>query len=160
MNLLVFPHGVSAGMVSITVGGEQSGYPIENMEDRDYNTQWMNDTAAETVTLDIDYGENITPDYLILGNHNYTNPARGIKFCLDANNNGAYSSLTYLVGSAAAYHDYTGLDLGIWLETFTNSTACRYFRLILEGTSAVKVALGFRSRRIGNRYQRRTEPEL
>jgi hypothetical protein len=55
---------------TITVTGEASGFPKENMQDRNENTKWKAaDNNAQNVN--IDYGSNLTADSIVVGGNNF-----------------------------------------------------------------------------------------
>lgn len=134
-DFIIYPTTLNTGETTITTGGSLSGFPKDNLEDKNWGTVWKNDTAAETVTLDFDLSSDHDVDYLTLGLHNIATSGTGIKFAWDTNNNGAYSALTYLVGSSGAYHPFEADNAVIWVETFTQVTK-RYFRLIVEAVAS------------------------
>lgn len=134
-DFIIYPKTLNTGEVTVTTGGSLSGFPKDNLEDKNWGTVWKNDTAAEIVTLDFDLGSDNDVDYLTLGLHNITTSNIGIKFAWDTNNNGAYSGLTYLVGSAGAFHAFEDANAVIWIENFTQVTK-RYFRFIVENVAS------------------------
>jgi len=140
-SIVFYPQDFSNMTITITTGGEQTGYPKENLEDGNWNTTWMNALDTEEVTIDIDLGADYVCTYFALGNHNLTNTGRGIKVAYDDNNNGAYAALGYVVGSAGIFHDYTSADEDIWIETFAASSF-RYWRLIIEDLAGTKPEIG------------------
>ena len=142
--MFLYPYTINQDFLTLTVGGEETGQPLKNLYDADWNTFFQNDTADEDVTIDIDFTENRDTDYLTLGKHNYTDTSTGIKLSWDSNQDGNYSALTYLIGSGGAFHDYTTADGEIWIETFSSVTK-RYYRLELESRAALKRFIGVMS---------------
>lgn len=137
-NVIIYPHG--CGTPSINGGGEESGYPIENISDRNINTYWKNDDNNEVVTLDFDYGSAIQPDYFILAGHNLQDTGYGIKLeYSDDGVGGSFVSDGYLIGSGGAYHDYVAANSSIWREALTApGSAYQYYRLTIENLNGTK----------------------
>ena len=137
-SVIIYPWG--CGTASITTGGEESDYVIENISDRNWNSRWQNDDNNETVQIDFDFGSTIQPDYLILANHNLQDTGYGIKFEYGTGGvGGSFSAVDYLVGSAGAYHDYVAANDPIWKETFTApGSAYQYYRLTIEDKNGTK----------------------
>jgi len=130
--------------ITIQVGGEQSGYPIENLEDGNWNTTWMNGNDTEAVQIDFDFGTGIKPVWFCIGNHNLTDTGKGIKLSQgDTGVGAAYNELEFLIGNGG-YHDYVSANSGLWIETFSApNSAERYYRLYIEDTTGTKPEIAF-----------------
>ena len=114
---------------------DEAGFPKENMQDRNEKTLWKCDTANTSGYITIDFGAQRTIDYLLLGNHNYTDTGKGIKLSYDDADNPAFGDETFSVGAGGSYHDYVSGNADRWYETFT-SRLKRYWRLYLEAMGA------------------------
>lgn len=137
-SVIIYPWG--CGTPSITTGGEESGYPIENISDRNWNSRWQNDDNNEEVVIDFDFGSAIQPDYLILANHNLTDTSYGIKFQYGTGGvGGSFSSAGYQLGDAGTFHDYVSGNSPIWREALTApGSAYQYYRLTIENKNGTK----------------------
>jgi len=130
----------SSRPITIQIGGEDTGYPIENLEDRNYYTKWQNDNNNEEVEIDFDAGAAIAPDYFAIINHNLTDTNYGIKLEYGTGGvGGSFSSVGYLLGGAATYEDYAVGDSPIWLEIFTApGSSYQYYRFTIEDKNGTK----------------------
>jgi hypothetical protein len=142
-DLTLYPYGLITNQVSIYAGGEDTGYPIENLTDFNWNTFWQNDNNDEEVILDFDMGLAISVNYLILANHNLNDNDYGIKFSAGHGGIGSsYVADAYVIGSSGAFHDYSSDDGNIWIEEYTLPATYQYFRLTIENKSGTKPYIG------------------
>lgn len=116
---------------------DEDAFPKENMQDRNENTLWKCDTANTSGYIQIDLGADRAVDYVILGNHNYTNTGVGIVISYCDDNDGTFATEIAPIGALdpTVYHDYTSGDADRWFETFTQVTK-RYWRIYLEAMGA------------------------
>jgi len=129
--------------ITINGGGEESGYPIENLEDGNWNTTWMNALDTEEVTIDMDFGSSAQPTSLILGNHNLTDINYGIKLQNGTGGvGGSFSGDEWLIGSGVDYENYTASDEDLWVESLNPSNSRQYYRLTIENKNGVKPEIG------------------
>lgn len=136
MSVRFYEYGPDDNTPTINSLGSDSDHAAANLSDRNRNFYWKAGNANTSGSIDIDLGESPSAiKGVALVDHNYSNTSVGIKVAYDAGGDGNYGSLTYMVGDAGSYHDYTSDDSGIWTEHFS-STGARYWRVYLEAQGA------------------------
>ena len=157
-DILFYSESIEDATLTVNSLGSNASYPSANLLDRNHHVYWKALNANTSGYIDIDLGSARACDYLILGEHNYSNVSYGIKLASDDNDNGAYSAVTYVIGSAGAYHAYEANNYKKWYEVFA-STSKRYWRLSLEamgGGTYQQIATIF----MGTRWEHAHNPEL
>jgi len=125
-----FAQSIDDAALTLNTLDEATGYPTENLQDRNKNTIWKCGLANTSGYIQIDLGSSRACDFLILGNHNYTNTAVGIKLSRCVDSNGDFTPEGFSIGNGG-YHDYVSGNLTNWIETFS-SVESRYWRIYLE----------------------------
>lgn len=134
-NIRFYSESIEDATLTVDSLGANAGFPTNNLLDRSHKLYWKALNANTSGYINIDLGAARACDYLILGEHNYSNTNYGIKLATDNNDDGDYSAVTYVVGSSGAYHAYANANYKKWYETFGSSTK-RYWRLYLEAMGA------------------------
>jgi hypothetical protein len=134
-NYEIYAQSIDDAALTINTLDEAANYPIENMQDRCENTLWKCDTANTSGYIQIDLGTARAVNYVMLGNHNYTDTGKGIKVSYDNADAAGFGTELFAVGSIGAYHDYVSGNADRWLESFSSVTK-RYWRVYLEAMGA------------------------
>jgi len=133
-NVKFYYQSVEGATITINTMTSNTGYPLNNLNDRNKDLYWKEATGNTSGYIQIDLTAARAVDYIILGNHNYTDTGKGIK--LQYASDAAFTAdVDYAIGSAGAYHDYTAGDVTNWLEIITEVSR-RYWRLYLEAMGA------------------------
>lgn len=130
-----YAQSIDDATLTLNTLDEATGYPKENLQDRNKNTVWKCDTANISGYIQIDLVTARACDFLILGSHNYTDTNYGIKLAYDSADDPGFAGITYSIGSAIAYHDYQAADETNWIQII-QSRSKRYWRLYLEAMGA------------------------
>ena len=116
---------------TLTYTGADTGYPITNIQDRNKNT-FFKDSAigANTIDLEIDFGENTTCDFIFLGNYLATadNTAR---IDVHHDDNDSFSSPTTVLSNSE-------IDSATLTDKYIAITSGgeRYWRIHFEDSAA------------------------
>lgn len=121
------------GATSVTASSAASGFPDDNLQDRNQNTLWKAGGTG-TVTITIDYGTTVSPTAVALVNNNLYSATgdNSIRLVTETDDDNTWDgTLEYHVGSSGSAHAAASGDEPIWLETFSEPTARRYWRLYI-----------------------------
>jgi hypothetical protein len=134
---------------------EDTGFDIENVQDRNKNTLFKDTAiAAANVTIDIDFGASKTCDYLLLGTYLISTDTDDLKVKVEHDNDSDYSSSTTV-------YDGTGFEgLTNHVQNIT-SGGNRYWRITFYDAAAgdlVNMQIG--NILLGARFDLSKNPEL
>jgi hypothetical protein len=137
-NFEIYSQGVDSGAtITVNTITEDTDFPLTNLQDRDENTLMKAGNANTSGYLQIDLAAARAVDYIILGNHNYTNTSVGIVVSYCDDGDGDFTPEVAVVGSVGpvTYHNYVSANADRWFETFTQATK-RYWRIYLQAMGA------------------------
>jgi hypothetical protein len=136
-NFEIYAQSIDSASITVNTITEDTDFPLTNLQDRDENTLMKAGNANTSGYLQIDLGADRAIDYVILGNHNYTDTGKGIVISYCDDNDGTFATEVAPVGAVGpvVYHDYTSGDADRWFETFSSATK-RYWRIYLEAMGA------------------------
>lgn len=135
-NVTFYHQSIDNATLTINTLTSDADHPLINLQDRSKNVYWKAGNANTSGYIQIDLGSARVCDFLILGNHNYTNTGVGIK--LQHASDAAFTTgLGWILGDdGPTYHDYTATDVTNWLEAPGTTPARQYWRLYLEAMGA------------------------
>lgn len=155
-----YSESIDDAALTIDTLTSNASYPLTNLQDRNKNVYWKAGNANTSGYIQIDLDSARACDFLILGNHNYTNTGVGIALSYCTDGDGLFTPEGWAIGTGApvTYVDYISGDVTNWLETFTSITK-RYWRLYLEAMGAAtyqQIATIF----LGAKWSHAYNPEL
>jgi hypothetical protein len=123
--IFYYAHSLSG----LTATSEASGYPVSNIIDRVDGTVWKaTSTATQYITFDAGAGNTISPDYLLIHNHNLKTVGAAIVL--------QYSSDNFAADIVDAFAAFVPSSDKTILKTFA-AVSGRYWRLKISGAAVV-----------------------
>lgn len=154
-----YAQSIDDAALTIDTMTSDANYPLTNLQDRNKSVYWKEGTGNTSGYIQIDLVTARACDFLILGNHNYTDTGKGIALSSCTDGDGDFTPEAWAIGSAGpTYHDYVSGNVTNWMEIFT-SVNKRYWRLYLEAMGAVtyqQIATIF----LGTKWNYDHNPEL
>lgn len=154
----LYTMGLMDKAIVTAVTSEAAGYPIENAFDGNPDTHWRpSSTANQTIDIDLGSAQSVDAFLIFIRNYDtdYDVGTQSIGLASDDNDNGAYSAVSYLGGSAALFDNTVGQP--VWLAQSAGSVVTkRYWRITIGNMAAVAQIAGFylcRTRAIGQGNQ-------
>lgn len=127
---------------TFTVTSEATGFPKENVQDRDQASLWKPGDATNPQVWILDCGSAMTARASVIVSSNLYSKSVGTKISIDNGDNPAFPNPIYLVGSAGVYHAPTAADDPVWLERFGIDRSKRYWRWEFDTGGDTDVEIG------------------
>lgn len=131
MSVSILYQGLESATLTSTPAAA-AAYPVTNINDRNKNTICKPSSAADWY-VDMNMGSSLTANAIAVINHNLdTSSAAGLR--LQHDDNGSYSSPTYVIGDAFLWDTIGSGDAPIYYKTFS-SASDQYWRVIIDNAT-------------------------